>query len=1488
MKNKSICIVLLLVLAMICSPAKAAIWNPDTDPNLIFNLNFETDTNGPPPTTTSNPHPGDGNYTVLVGTASDYNTTDPFHMWDSNVNERKIGNYSGDFRKLCDANTGKTYDCRVSVPSNPIFDLGALFEDPTTKKTFTLWFYPEIQTATGTMIRHAYVDEPNSFWEIRMYDGKLQFWSKMGIAGVPLRMETTKTLAQLEVQANSWHHAGIVYDRSAREASLIFVDGVQVDRTVISHDDTNTIGANVDPGYTSPVIFGTGDSEFEGMLDECRIYKRTLTPSEVSILYQTDYTTKAIALSPFPNASNVPVDTNLLWQPVAAATRQTLYFNDDSDVCTSPLYTVSGANDLNSVANASIGGPLTLNTTYYWAVDTNVSGTMYKGPVWKFTTETGKAFNPVPANGEEDVNVGAVDLQWSASSSASRFDVYFADNFDRVNDVNADALEVNDITDTNFAVNAPVKGETYYWRIVTKFPAGTGLPDVTGDVWNFRTKPQLVIVNTSDAGAIYNEVNYPAKTLTFVDDSCVVNGYLGDDDVVIFDYNANLNLNEYYSIIVIPEFNDTVEADMNSQGYRKTSRPMAIHVNGDAFFNCRIEAYAPDAPLNDRGPSSQARSGGYRGSYRYEDHNNPIEKFGPGYGATGGESDVLCGAGGGYGGAGGNQARGGLGGVAYGYTQIPVPLGGSAGGWSNNATAGGGGGAVEIAATGNVTLGSEMQLLVSGGKALPAGRGSGGGAGGSVKIIARGNFTNSGVVDANGGKGGDTTILTVPGSEGKANPGGGGGGGRIAVFHAGSYTNTGTLAVAGGARGGRPEEDQNTASQAGAVGTVFESNQTPLKPEYPTPADGANGIMSGGKVTLKWYPGFGAKKNELYFGTSTNPPKIIEINGVPAKGGVLRAQQTYDVNAVAGQTYYWYVKAKSDTNEVNSTSWSFLALYDYMIVFNTSDVNATYSGQIINPLTCRIRDSNGWEPAVISTGSVGADGVTIFNFNGFNYDANYTIVVVPDYTCTGKSTTTEVPSLSSRRPLAIHVAGDFYFDGTLDISGDDVLTAADRPKARSGGYRGTRMRGSSADDFDDYSEYDAGYFTVKSDPNHRYSLTPAAQLYYPPTDSGRSVFGPGIGLIAVYDGGGGGGYGGIGGDSGRGYYYGLFAGGPSYGDKEVPVPFGGSAGGYGKETGGGAGGGGVEIAATGSVTFGSNAEIYSEGGSVLFYTGRYSGAGGAGGSVRIIAGTTFTNNGIIDVNGGKGGDSSYRANEGGGGGGGGRVSIYYGSGTPVQGTITAKGGARGLCQAADPCHYLKNLSEPGQDGTVFVSNGSPAKASAPAPKNGDTMVYCPNSSPTQSWLTLKWYSGYNVTSVNDVVYFGTASNPTTQIGAPVPATRGQHSSTVDVNIVPDKTYYWKVTTAGTVNSDIWSFKTVNWQCQMPDANVSPVIDGWPEWDFNHDCVVNFIDFASFAERWRAFAEVGSYDLTLPELIILMTEWMECQGRTNSGCSGSGW
>jgi hypothetical protein len=107
----------------------------------------------------------------------------------------------------------------------------------------------------------------------------------------------------------------------------------------------------------------------------------------------------------------------------------------------------------------------------------------------------------------------------------------------------------------------------------------------------------------------------------------------------------------------------------------------------------------------------------------------------------------------------------------------------------------------------------------------------------------------------------------------------------------------------------------------------------------------------------------------------------------------------------------------------------------------------------------------------------------------------------------------------------------------------------------------------------------------------------------------------------------------------------------------------------------------------------------------------------------------------------------------------------------------------------------------------------------------------------------------------------------------------------------------KVITDGAVSSDTWSFKTVNWRCRQYDgAATDPNHVGGPEWDWNHDCVLNSKDFAYFAKDWfnTAFGDymldhtyVGGLpsDGVVSDLARFAREWLECINRTDGGCAG---
>jgi subtilisin-like proprotein convertase family protein len=216
------------------------------------------------------------------------------------------------------------------------------------------------------------------------------------------------------------------------------------------------------------------------------------------------------------------------------------------------------------------------------------------------------------------------------------------------------------------------------------------------------------------------------------------------------------------------------------------NRPAAILSQGDFTLEGTVIA---DAAADQAGP------GGHGGA----------TAAGRGDGPGGGEGTEAGGAGGGFGGNGGNATAFGtaFGGLAYGDLRTLLE-GGSGGGMSDytsqgaaqGGAGGGGGGAIQLGATGTMTIASSGLVSANGGRGrdgdsvLDSGDGGGGGAGGGILVHAGGG-THAGVLMATGGNGGNGVDNVVDDFAG----GGGGGGGRIVLL---GLADNGTNMVNGG------------------------------------------------------------------------------------------------------------------------------------------------------------------------------------------------------------------------------------------------------------------------------------------------------------------------------------------------------------------------------------------------------------------------------------------------------------------------------------------------------------------------------------------------------------------------------------------------------------------------------------------------------------------------------------------------------------------
>ncbi|MFH1881675.1 MAG: LamG-like jellyroll fold domain-containing protein [Planctomycetota bacterium] len=274
-----------------------------------------------------------------------------------------------------------------------------------------------------------------------------------------------------------WTHFAATYDGSAMK---MYFDGLVVAEMSASGDIATS---------DEPIFIGNKHStapagdEFNGILDDVRIYNRALSQSEIKRLGGNP---KASGTAPADRAIHENTWANLAWTAGAFAVSHDVYFGENPDDVK------KGADDTfrgNQSANFLIVGfpgflypeGLVTGTTYYWRVDeVNDANpdSPWVGDVWRFTVPPLTAWKPTPPDRAKLVDP-ETDLKWSPGWGAKMHTVYFGDNFD---DVNNAADGVPQIPAT-YALDPLELGKTYYWR-VDEFDARA---TYKGDVWNFTT-----------------------------------------------------------------------------------------------------------------------------------------------------------------------------------------------------------------------------------------------------------------------------------------------------------------------------------------------------------------------------------------------------------------------------------------------------------------------------------------------------------------------------------------------------------------------------------------------------------------------------------------------------------------------------------------------------------------------------------------------------------------------------------------------------------------------------------------------------------------------------------------------------------------------------------------------------------------------------------------------------------------------------------------
>jgi hypothetical protein len=190
------------------------------------------------------------------------------------------------------------------------------------------------------------------------------------------------------ILAAGWHHIAVVINGDSR-AMQLFLDG-----NVVANGTAAVLPTNL--GNTTQNWLGrsqySADGYYRGMLDDFRIFDRTLTQDEVrKVMTGAGYGT-AGEPSPVDQATDVLRDVTLTWGPGEGAKAHDVYLGVSLENVTNATRAnalsvlVSQAQDATSYTPPAV---FEFGKTYYWRIDevNAVSSAITKGDVWRFTVE---------------------------------------------------------------------------------------------------------------------------------------------------------------------------------------------------------------------------------------------------------------------------------------------------------------------------------------------------------------------------------------------------------------------------------------------------------------------------------------------------------------------------------------------------------------------------------------------------------------------------------------------------------------------------------------------------------------------------------------------------------------------------------------------------------------------------------------------------------------------------------------------------------------------------------------------------------------------------------------------------------------------------------------------------------------------------------------------------------------------------------------------
>jgi hypothetical protein len=320
---------------------------------------------------------------------------------------------------------------------------------------------------------------------------RINFWQDAVDSGYPPNLDI------LEKTAGVWP-----WDSSISDGANIPGDDEAVDWEFVITDDGTTITATftqTSDQTNTLTLTGTCTTDFATDYVAFTVTGGYL--NEVTVRTGGPYPD---ASRPDPPDGALHPDTwvSLSWKPGGLAASHDVYFGEnfgDVNDATHESETFRGNQDSTYFVAGFSGFPypdgLVNGTTYYWRIDEVNDAdpnSPWKGEVWSFTVPPNTAYEPVPANGAEFVELDQ-ELTWTPGFGAKLHYIVFDEDFDQVNDAVTGAQ--SSVAKFN---PGPLKlAKTYYWRV----DESDGVETYKGEVWSFTTEGAVSGPNPAD-GAV--------------------------------------------------------------------------------------------------------------------------------------------------------------------------------------------------------------------------------------------------------------------------------------------------------------------------------------------------------------------------------------------------------------------------------------------------------------------------------------------------------------------------------------------------------------------------------------------------------------------------------------------------------------------------------------------------------------------------------------------------------------------------------------------------------------------------------------------------------------------------------------------------------------------------------------------------------------------------------------------------------------------------